>query len=305
MKNVIYDLNILTCSLFWGFKTSRSVSGDPTAEPPDPVAGGAAALAPGTVAAGLRRVQCGGGRLWTRCKGRWDGFSYGKTEFSSILLMGHDCQDVNESNMFNDLSSRVLAGWDVMVQRITNADLCIKHTRQTPHIKHTRGIITWRRMPQTSHPPIIIFHHFPGVQWPLALQFLAQQQGACNVVICTACVTACARGSAWEAACGVLWEMRRGRVEPNEFTASAVISAYQKGQKWQEALEILECRCGKYGGYIGSFLLGNDDEHAFCILLFGCLSLIVIGLLLFGWFFQLVHFSGPRTGFSRTSSPIW
>ena len=83
MKNVIYDLNILTCSLFWGFKTSRSVSGDPTAEPPDPVAGGAAAPAPGTVPAGRREsVQCGGGRLWTRCKGRWDGFSYGKTEFT-------------------------------------------------------------------------------------------------------------------------------------------------------------------------------------------------------------------------------
>ena len=117
-------------------------------------------------------------------------------------------------------------------------------------------------MPQISHPPIIIFHHFPGVQWPLALQFLAQQQGACNVVICTACVTACARGSAWEAACRVLWEMRRGRVEPNEFTASAVISAYQKGQKWQEALEILECRWEEYGGW-EYFFGGNDDEHVF------------------------------------------
>ena len=93
----------------------------------------------------------------------------------------------------------------------------------------------------------MIFHHFPGVQWPLALQLLAQQ-GACNVVICTACITACARGSAWEAACGLLRQMRRGRVEPNEFTASAVISAYQKGQKWQEALEILECRWGEYEG---------------------------------------------------------
>ena len=93
----------------------------------------------------------------------------------------------------------------------------------------------------------MIFHQFPGVQWPLALQLLAQQ-GACNVVICTACITACARGSAWEAACGLLRQMRRGRVEPNEFTASAVISAYQKGQKWQEALEILECRWGEHEG---------------------------------------------------------
>ena len=47
--------------------------GDPAAEPPDPVAGGAAAgIGAVAVTAGLRRVQRGGGRLWTRCKGGWE-----------------------------------------------------------------------------------------------------------------------------------------------------------------------------------------------------------------------------------------
>ena len=97
---------------------------------------------------------------------------------------------------------------------------------------------------------------------------------------------------------GNMWEnmVKCGEYMGNRWENMVKYGAYI-GNMWYNMV--------KYGGYIGSFLLGNDDEHAFCILLFGCLSLIVIGLLLFGWFFQLVHFSGPRTGFSRTSSPIW
>lgn len=54
------------------------------------------------------------------------------------------------------------------------------------------------------------------------------------MVVYTAAITACARSSQWLQAEEVLAEMQRSIVRTNQFTYSAVISAFQRGAQWEE-----------------------------------------------------------------------
>ena len=106
-----------------------------------------------------------------------------------------------------------------------------------------------------------------GSAWEAALELLKE---GLDVIACSSAITACERGQQWERAISLLKEMRERRVQPNVITYNAAMSACEKGDSWQGAFslfaEMIDLKIShsvvSYGAAIAACRKASDWERA-------------------------------------------
>ena len=60
---------------------------------------------------------------------------------------------------------------------------------------------------------------------------MPRKEPQADEISCSAVISACEKGAKWEASLGFLWEMLRRSLQPELFSYDTAMSAYEKGMQ--------------------------------------------------------------------------